>query len=85
MKAFWRNEFKNAWSMLCEKLYLVDGYNYGKERGMVQYDKDGNEIDSLTEMISLKAEIEKEIKSGNIGNSFQYYTTRIYGLLGINE
>ena len=85
MQEYWRVEFSNAWVMLCEKLYLPDGYNYGKERGMIQYDEDGNEIDMLVEMISLKEQIEWDTKKGLIMRKFKFYTVRIYSLLGVEN
>ena len=75
MNDYWMVEFKNAWVMLNEKLYLPDGYNYGKEKGI--------ENDILVEMISLKADIEWDTKHGIIFGKFKYYTVKIYGLLGV--
>ncbi len=77
MNYYWQSEFKNAWVMLCEKLYLPDGYNYGKEKGI--------ESDLLVEMISLKEQIEWDTKKGLIMRKFKYYTNRIYSLLGVES
>ena len=85
MRDYWRQEFTYAWDMLNEKMYLPDGYNYCKERGLVKYDEDGNEIDVLTEMISLKEQIEWDVKKGLIFNKFRFYTIKIWNLLGIEQ
>ena len=77
MQEYWQVEFKNAWVMLCEKLYLPDGYNYGKEKGI--------EHDMLVEMISLKEQIEWDTKKGLIMRKFKYYTIEIYSLLGVES
>ena len=76
MNYYWQAEFKQAWSMLCEKLYLPDGYNYGKEKGI--------ENDILVEMISLKEQIEWDVKKGLIMRKYKKYTIRIWNLLGVN-
>lgn len=77
MKGYWEYEFKNAFEMLKEKMYLPDGYNYGKEKGI--------ENDTLSDMISLKIEIERDIRSGEIVDKYMFYTVRVWGLLGINN
>ncbi len=89
MHRYWQQEFKNAWVMLCEKLYLPDGYNYGKEKGITwRYNPDTDEYeeyDVLVEMISLKEQIEWDTKKGLIMRKFKYYTNRIYSLLGVEN
>lgn len=77
MNYYWQSEFKNAWTMLCEKMYKADGYNYGKEKGI--------ESDVLIEMISLKEQIEWDTRKGLIFGKFKYYTNRIYSLLGVES
>ncbi len=77
MNDYWMVEFKNAWVMLNEKLYLPDGYNYGKEKGI--------ENDTLIDMISLKQEIEWDTKHGIIFRKFRFYTVKIWRLLGVEE
>lgn len=83
MNQYWQAEFKNAFARLEEKMYLPDGYNYDSERGIVQYDSDGNEIDMLIEMISLRTEILKVKRMGGLVYEFRSYTIRIYNLLGV--
>ena len=88
MHQYWQVEFKVAWVVLCEKLYLPDGYNYGRDgRGLnnYYYDEDAREwveIDMFTEMISLKQQIEWDTKHGIIMRKFKHYTIKIWNLLG---
>ena len=75
MRGYWEQEFISAFEMLKSKLYLPDGYNYGKEKGI--------ENDTRIDMISLKADIERDIRSGEIMDWYRYYTIEIWRLLGI--
>ena len=74
----WIAEFKNAYNLLEDKLYLADGNGYQVKisNGDPDYEN--------TDLISLKCEIDKNIKNFTI-EDYKYWTKRIYRQLGIKE
>ena len=73
----WQVEFKNAYNLLKDKLYLADGNGYQVKTSS---DPDYENID----LISLKCEIDKNIKNFKI-EDYKYWSKRIYRQLGIME
>ena len=74
----WVCEFKNAYNLLKDKLYLADGNGY-------QIKISGGDPDyENINLLDLKIEIDK-----NIGNfkleDYKYWSKRIYRQLGIRE
>lgn len=75
----WVCEFKNAYNLLKDKLYLADG------NGHYQIKTSGGDPDCENiNLLDLKIEIDK-----NIGNfkleDYKYWSKRIYRQLGIRE
>ena len=72
---YWQEQFNDAYEMLKEKLYLPDGYNYGKDKGI--------ENDNFIKMIFVKSCIQVDIRKGIIGEYYKSYAIEIWDLLGI--
>ncbi len=74
----WVCEFKNAYNLLKDKLYLADGNGY-----QVKISNGDPDYENIN-LLDLKIEIDK-----NIGNfkleDYKYWSKRIYRQLGIRE
>ncbi|MBA7584324.1 hypothetical protein ES708_26277 [subsurface metagenome] len=73
----WQAEFKNAYNLLKDKLYLADGSGYQVKTSS---DPDYENRD----LINLKCEIDKNIRNFKL-EDYKYWTKRIYRQLGIME
>ena len=70
----WIKEFKNAYQMLKDKLYLANGSSYKlSHSGNTDYDN--------IDLLSLKLEVDKNKNEPKF--NYRYWTRRIYNLLRI--
>ena len=75
----WILEFKNAYNLLKDKLYLADGNGYH-----IKTSPGGDPDYENIDLISLKCEIDKNIRNFKLEN-YKYWAKRIYRQLRIKE